>query len=184
MSDHPKGPLVVDRKIGTTLPRHIYEGQREHPEATGELTGILNQIALAAKIVSREVNKAGLAEVLGFTGRENVQGEKVRKLDQFANDVFIAAINHMGHFCIMVSEEVSEPIEIPEKYAGGQYSICFDPLDGSSNIDANVGVGSIFAIFHKVSPGTQGTMEAVSYTHLRAHETVLDLVCRLLLEKK
>jgi fructose-1,6-bisphosphatase I len=151
--------LVVDRKIGMTLPRHIYEGQREHPEATGELTGILNQIALAAKIVSREVNKAGLAELLGFTGKENVQGERVRKLDQFANDVFIAAFNHMGHFCIMVSEEVSDPIEIPEKYAGGQYSICFDPLDGSSNIDANVSVGSIFAVFHKVSPGVLGTME-------------------------
>ncbi|MHB1345335.1 MAG: class 1 fructose-bisphosphatase [Thermoleophilia bacterium] len=150
---------MVDKKIGMTLPRHIYEGQREHPEATGELTGILNQIALAAKIVSREVSKAGLAELLGFTGKENVQGEQVRKLDQFANDVFIAAFNHMGHFCIMVSEEVSDPIEIPEKYAGGQYSICFDPLDGSSNIDANVSVGSIFAIFHKVSPGARGTVE-------------------------
>ncbi|MHB0981472.1 MAG: class 1 fructose-bisphosphatase [Thermoleophilia bacterium] len=150
---------MVDKKLGMTLTRHIYEGQREHPEATGELTGILNQIALAAKIVSREVNKAGLAEVLGLTGKENVQGELVRKLDQFANDVFIAAFNHMGHFCIMVSEEVSDPIEIPEKYAGGQYSICFDPLDGSSNIDANVSVGSIFAIFHKVSPGVRGTLE-------------------------
>jgi fructose-1,6-bisphosphatase I len=150
---------VVDKKIGMTLTRHIYEGQRDHPAATGELTGILNQIALAAKIVSREVNKAGLAEVLGFTGKENVQGEQVRKLDEFANDVFIAAFNHLGHFCIMVSEEVDDPIEIPEKYEGGQYSICFDPLDGSSNIDANVGVGSIFGVFHKVSPGVKGTVE-------------------------
>lgn len=150
---------MVEKKIGMTLTRHIYEGEREHPEATGELTGILNQIALASKIVSREVSKAGLAHILGFTGKENVQGEDVRKLDVFANDVFVAAFNHLGHFCIMLSEEVQEPIEIPERYTGGQYAICFDPLDGSSNIDANVSVGSIFGIYHKISPGEGGTKE-------------------------
>ncbi|MCZ7664720.1 MAG: class 1 fructose-bisphosphatase [Thermoleophilia bacterium] len=150
----------MDSKIGMTLTRHIYEGERVHPEATGELTGILNQIALAAKIVSREVRKAGLAEILGFTGQRNVQGEEVRKLDQFANDVFMTAFSHLGHFCIMASEEVDKPIPMPVdgRPDGGRYSVVFDPLDGSSNIDANVGVGSIFAVHHKISPGRDGTI--------------------------
>ncbi|GAB4255737.1 MAG: class 1 fructose-bisphosphatase [Thermoleophilia bacterium] len=150
----------MDSKIGMTLTRHIYEGERMHPEATGELTGILNQIALAAKIVSREVRKAGLAEILGFTGKKNVQGEEVRKLDTFANDVFMTAFSHLGHFCIMASEEVDEPIPVPvdDRPNGGRYSIVFDPLDGSSNIDANVSVGSIFAVHQKISPGPEGTI--------------------------
>ena len=150
---------MVDQHIGMTLTRHIYEAQHEHPEAKGELTGILNQIALAAKIVSREVSKAGLVELLGFTGKQNVQGEQVRKLDEFAHDVFVHSFDHLGHFCIMASEEADDPIRIPEKYNHGHYSIVFDPLDGSSNIDANVGVGSIFAIHRKVSRGAEGTLE-------------------------
>lgn len=146
----------MDGRIGMTLTRHIYEGQLEHPEATGQLTGILNQVALAAKIVSREVNKAGLAELLGFTGDENVQGEEVRKLDQFAQDVFYAAFDHPGHFCIMVSEEEEAVIPIPDEFEKGPYAIAFDPLDGSSNIDANITVGTIFAIWRRVSEGKDG----------------------------
>lgn len=138
-------------QLGITLTRHIYEEQRLHPGATGELTGILNQIALAAKVVSREVNKAGLAEILGLTGEENVQGEQVRKLDEFANDVFISAFDHCGHFCIMASEEVDRPIPIPDQFPKGHYAIAFDPLDGSSNIDVNVSIGTIFAIHRRVS---------------------------------
>ena len=138
-------------KIGITLTRLLFEEQRLHPEATGELTGILNQIALAAKIVSREVNKAGLAEILGLTGEENVQGEQVRKLDVFANDVFMAAFDHCGHFCIMASEEVDGPIMIPNQFEKGHYCIAFDPLDGSSNIDVNVSIGTIFAVHKKIT---------------------------------
>lgn len=145
--------------LGITLTRHIFEGQQKHPKATGELTGILNQIALAAKVMSRKVNRAGLADVLGYTGVQNVQGEDVRRLDELANDVFIAAFDHLGHFCVMASEEVEDIIPIPDEYPCGHYSIAFDPLDGSSNIDANVSVGTIFAVHRKVSPGIRGTSE-------------------------
>ena len=142
--------------IGINLTRHIYETQQSHPEATGELSAILNQIALAAKVVSRKVNRAGLADILGYTGTENIQGEEVRRLDVLANDVFIAAFDHLGNFCIMASEEVDDAIPIPDQYECGKYSVAFDPLDGSSNIDANVSVGTIFAIHRKVSEGTRG----------------------------
>ncbi len=145
-------------KVGITLTRHIYEKQKEHPEATGELTGILNQIALASKIVSREVNKAGLAEILGFTGDVNVQGEEVQKLDEYANEVFLYTLGRSGHFCIMATEEDDETIPIPEGYKCGHYSISLDPLDGSSNIDVNVSIGTIFAIHRKVSSGEKGAL--------------------------
>ncbi len=150
---------MASKTIGVTLTRHVYEEQRLHPEATGELSGILNQIALAAKIVSREVTKAGLVEILGLTGEENVQGEEVRKLDEFAQDVFYAAFDHCGHFCIMASEEVDDVIPIPDRFPTGRYSIAFDPLDGSSNIDVNVSIGTIFAIHHKVSAGPRGALQ-------------------------
>ncbi len=145
--------------FGITLTRHIYDKQKDYPQATGEFTGILNQIALAAKIISREVNKAGLLEILGLTGIKNVQGEEVRKLDDFANEIFISACEHSGHFAILASEENPDPIPIPEHYKTGHYSMAFDPLDGSSNIDANVSVGSIFAIHKKVSKGDKGTKD-------------------------
>ncbi|MFV1957574.1 MAG: class 1 fructose-bisphosphatase [bacterium] len=146
-------------KVGITLTRHIYEKQKEHPEATGELTGILNQIALASKIVSREVNKAGLVEILGLTGDVNVQGEEVQKLDDFANEIFLYALGRSGHFCIMATEEDDETIPIPEGYRTGHYSISLDPLDGSSNIDVNVSIGTIFSIHRKISAGEKGTLE-------------------------
>ena len=141
----------MDRKIGINLSRHIYEMQREHPEATGELTGILNQIAFASKIVSREVNKAGLVEILGLTGEKNVQGEEVQKLDDFANQVFLNILGKSGHFCVMATEEEGGVITIPEGYGRGHYSIALDPLDGSSNIDVNVNIGTIFAIHRRIT---------------------------------
>ena len=150
---------MADSRLGITLTRHVYERQRALPDATGELSGILNQIALAAKVISREVNKAGLAEILGLTGEQNVQGEEVKKLDEFANDVVISALDHSGHFCIMASEEMKDPIEIPSEFPSGPYCIAFDPLDGSSNIDVNVSIGTIFAVHRKVSHGPRGGME-------------------------
>jgi len=146
----------MDRKIGINLARHIYEMQREHPEATGELTGILNQIAFASKIVSREVNKAGLVEVLGLTGEKNVQGEEVQKLDDFANGVFVNILGKSGHFCVMATEEEADIIPIPPGYGKGHYSVALDPLDGSSNIDVNVNIGTIFSIHRRVSEGDDG----------------------------
>ncbi|MGD8353067.1 MAG: class 1 fructose-bisphosphatase [Pseudomonadota bacterium] len=147
---------MADKKIGINLTRHIYEKQKEHPEATGELTGILNQIAFAAKIVSREVNKAGLVEILGLTGHENVQGEEVQKLDVFANEVFLNILGKSGHFCVMATEEEEEVIPVPEGYKRGGYSVALDPLDGSSNIDVNVSIGTIFSIHKRVSGSGDG----------------------------
>jgi len=144
---------MVERDFGITLTRHIYERQRRHPGATGELSGILSQVALAAKIVSREVSKAGLVELLGLTGEENVQGEEVKKLDEYANDVFVHTLTHSGHFCIMASEEMKDAIRVSD--APGHYAIAFDPLDGSSNIDANVSIGTIFAVHRKRSKGPE-----------------------------
>jgi len=143
-----------------TLERHIIEGERQHPEATGELSALLSNLALAAKVISREVNKAGLVDILGFTGDENVHGEKVKKLDIYANDMMIKAMDHGGHLCAMASEEEEDIIHIPTKHRVGKYVILFDPLDGSSNIDANISIGTIFSIYKRLSQdGTPGTME-------------------------
>jgi len=147
---------MTDKKIGINLTRHIYEKQREHPEATGELTGILNQLAFAAKIVSREVNKAGLVEILGLTGEKNVQGEEVQKLDDFANEVFLNILGKSGHFCVMATEEEADIIPVPSGYGRGHYSVALDPLDGSSNIDVNVNIGTIFSIHRRISEGDDG----------------------------
>jgi fructose-1,6-bisphosphatase I len=154
---------MTDSKIGINLTRHIYHEQMEHPEATGELSGILNQIAFAGKIVSREVNKAGLVEILGLTGDKNVQGEEVQKLDEFANEVFLNILGKSGHFCVMATEEEAEIVLVPDGYDRGHYSIALDPLDGSSNIDVNVNIGTIFSVHRRVSegenPGKQDLMQ-------------------------
>ena len=130
-----------------------------HPEATGAFTRLLWDLTLAAKTISREVNKAGLVDILGTTGSSNVQGEEVQKLDRFAQDTIFKAMDHGGHLCCMASEEVSDVIEIPARFPKGKYVLVFDPLDGSSNIDVNVSVGTIFSILRKVTPGEDGTLD-------------------------
>jgi len=142
-----------------TIERHILEQQRFFPEATGEFTYLLYDIALAAKIISREVNKAGLAEILGLAGVENIQGEQVMKLDVFANETMIRMNDHTGRLCAMASEENPDVIPIPERFPCGKYVLVFDPLDGSANIDVNVSVGTIFSIHRKVSAGPRGSLE-------------------------
>lgn len=143
-----------------TLTRHIIEEQRRYPEATGKFTDLMNDIAFAAKLISYYTNKAGLMDVLGETDNVNVQGEIVKKLDVFANDTMVKALDHNGHLCVMASEESEDIIAIPEQYPLGKYVCLYDPLDGSSNIDANVSVGTIFAIYNRVSPeGRPGTLE-------------------------
>ena len=129
-----------------TIERHILEQQKFFPEAHGELTDLLNDVAFAAKLVRKEVVRAGLVDILGFTGSTNVQGEEVKKLDIFANEKIISAIGQHGRFAIMGSEE-NEGIIIPPKNESGNYALLFDPLDGSSNIDVNVSVGTIFSIY-------------------------------------
>lgn len=143
-----------------TLARHIIEEEKKHPYATGELSGLLHDLSLAAKVISLEVNKAGLVDILGFTGDNNVHGEKVKKLDIFAHDMLIRAMDHGGHLCVMASEEEEDIIHIPPKFNLGKYVLLFDPLDGSSNIDANVSIGTIFSIYRRVSTeGEPGTLE-------------------------
>ncbi|MFC2088965.1 class 1 fructose-bisphosphatase [Calditrichota bacterium] len=143
-----------------TLTRHIIEEQRKFPEATGEFTDLMNDLAFASKLISYHTNKAGLLSVLGKTGEINIQGEEVRKLDYFAHETMVKALDHGGNLCAMVSEEEEDIIPIPEEYPVGKYVCLFDPLDGSSNIDANVSVGTIFAIYRRITPDdTPGTLD-------------------------
>ncbi len=140
--------------IGTTITQHILSQQRENPEATGAFTNLLHELIVAAKVISKEVNKAGLADILGATGEINVQEEKVQKLDVYANRIIIERMQHIGQLCCMGSEEVADLIDIPSKYPKGNYILLFDPLDGSSNIDVNISIGTIFGIYRKKSEET------------------------------
>ena len=143
-----------------TLARHIINQERKHPEATGELSNLLHDLSLATKVISLEVNKAGLVDILGFTGDNNVHGEQVKKLDMYAHDMMVRAMDHGGHLCAMASEEEEEIIHIPPHFHIGKYVLLFDPLDGSSNIDANVSIGTIFSIYKRISSDNQpGTTE-------------------------
>ncbi len=144
---------------GMNIQSHIFEQERKHPNASGSLTGLLMDLIYAAKIISREVNKAGLVDVLGITGNENVHGEEVKKLDEYANQKIFNAMDHSGHLCIMASEEMEEAVPIPDKYPKGKYVLLFDPLDGSSNIDANVSIGTIFSIHRKKTDGVDGKLD-------------------------
>ena len=144
-----------------TIDRFIIEQERQFPEATGALSGILYDIALAAKIISSKVRRAGLVDILGSANAENVQGEIQQKLDVFANETIIMAMDHTGKLCVMASEEEPGLIDIPEGFKCGKYVLLFDPLDGSSNIDVNVPVGTIFSVLQKITRGTRGEMEDV-----------------------
>ncbi len=142
-----------------TIDRHILEEERLHPAATGAFSSILYDIALAAKLISREVRQAGLVDILGATDDVNVHGEQVRKLDQYAHEVLYRALDHGGYLCCMASEESEEIIPIPDRFPKGKYVVLFDPLDGSSNIDSNISVGTIFSIHRKRSSGPDGSLE-------------------------
>ena len=141
-----------------TIERHIIEQERKFPEATGAFSSILYEIALAAKLISREVNMAGLVDILGGTGRQNVHGEHVKKLDIWAHEVIFKALDHGGHLCCMASEEANDIMPIPEKFPTGRYVLLYDPLDGSSNIEANVSIGTIFSMHRKISSAERGAL--------------------------
>jgi len=143
-----------------TIERHILEQQRQHPEATGTLTSILYDIALAGKIIARETTRAALEEILGLTGSLNVQGETVAKLDEYANTAIVRLNQFTGRLAVMASEEMTDIIPIPDEYPTGRYVLLFDPLDGSSNIDYSVSIGTIFSILRRKSPDdSRGTLE-------------------------
>jgi fructose-1,6-bisphosphatase I len=144
----------MTKKVGITITEHILKEQRENPEATGAFTHLLHELIVAAKVISREVNKAGLVDILGATGDINIQEEQVQKLDMFSNRVIIERMQHVGQLCCMGSEEVADLIDIPPQFPKGNYILVFDPLDGSSNIDVNVSIGTIFGIYKKISKGT------------------------------
>jgi len=142
----------MNRPLGITVSRHIMDLQRMHPEATGDLSGLLNELIVAAKTISAEVNMAGLADVLGMSGKINIQGEEVQKLDEFANNTIKRRMAQCGYLCVMTSEEEEGVIPVKEGYEG-KYTLAFDPLDGSSNIDVNVSIGTIFSIHRRKSDG-------------------------------
>lgn len=130
----------------TTLTQFIIEEQRGIEEATGDFTGLLNDIGVACKKISGLVNKGDLVGILGAAGSENVQGEEQKKMDILTNDIFIECNEWAGHLAGMASEEMDDMYPIPEQFPRGKYLITFDPLDGSSNMDVNVSVGTIFSI--------------------------------------
>ena len=142
-----------------TISRYILEQQMKVPGATGEFTGLLTTITLAAKVITREVRRAGLSNILGLTGAENVQGERVTKLDDFAHKMLLEILGRSGQVCALASEEEADIIQIPDGYPYGKYVVLLDPLDGSSNIDANVSVGTIFSIHRRVTKDGRGTLE-------------------------
>jgi len=152
--------------IGTELTRFILEEERKYPDATGSLTLALNTIASACKVIASHVRMAGLVDILGKAGKMNIQGEEVQKLDELSNEILIDYLSDCGEFYALASEELDEPI-FPEKGKNGKYVISFDPLDGSSNIDVNVSIGTIFSI-HKKVDGTINDFLQEGYKQIAA----------------
>jgi len=142
-----------------TIGRHLVEQQKNFADSTGDFTSLMWDLTIAFKVISTEVNKAGLLDVLGLTGETNVHGEGVKKLDIFAHDTIFKSMDHGGHLCLMASEESADILPIPAQFKKGKYILLFDPLDGSSNIDVNVSVGTIFSILRRKSEGPDGRLE-------------------------
>ena len=137
----------------TTLNDFIVLKQKDFPYAKGELSSLLSHIGTAAKIVNKKINKAGLIDIIGLAGEVNIQGENQQKLDVFADEVFISALLSSGECCGVATEENENEIVFSDSYASkGKYIVCIDPLDGSSNIDYNVSVGTIFSIYRRITP--------------------------------
>ncbi|HEY9817254.1 MAG TPA: class 1 fructose-bisphosphatase [Candidatus Obscuribacterales bacterium] len=148
---------ALDRDC-TTLSRHVLQQLHSFSTDAQDLSALMNRIALAAKLVARRLNRSGLVEdALGFTGRTNVQGEDVKRMDVYANQVFISAFEQSGLVCRLASEEMENPYYIPENCPIGRYTLLYDPIDGSSNVDINLNVGSIFAIRRQEGEDLDGT---------------------------
>lgn len=143
----------------TTLVRFLIEERRHHPDASGELNALILDVALACKAISNRVARGDLANVLDPADAVNVQGEVQQKLDVLANEYFLRACEWGGQVAGIASEELDEPYPLPVQYPRGKYLLMFDPLDGSSNVDVNVSVGSIFSILRAPNPGTDAVLE-------------------------
>src|ERR1700704_368080 len=168
------GPISAarsrSRRMGTvngseviTIERFIMEQERLYPEATGELSNLLYDLCLAAKIISRHVRRAGLSDILGAAGAVNVSGDLQQKLDLFANETVRNSVQHTGRVCVTASEEDPEPVPVPPGKAAGKYVVLYDPLDGSMNIDVNVSIGTIFSIHKRIAKksGTAGLADCL-----------------------
>ena len=151
--------ISIDPTRIMTIERHILEEQTYHPEATGVLTNLLYDLALAGKVIASKTTRAGLAEILGRTEDINIQGEQVMKLDRFADLTIFRLNDHTGRVAAMASEENDSILLVPDKYPKGKYILLYDPLDGSSNIDYNVPIGTIFAVYKRISEEGPGTLE-------------------------
>ena len=147
---------MIDGQI-VTIERFLLDTQPEY--ARGDLTAILYDIALAGKIISAQTRRAGLLDVLGLAGKVNVQGESQQKLDLIADDVIVRLMDHTGRLAALVTEERKEFIRIPDKYKKGSYVLVYDPLDGSSNIDTNISIGTIFGIYRVLDDDSPGVLE-------------------------
>jgi fructose-1,6-bisphosphatase I len=132
--------------IGQSVNQFLVETQRAHPSATGDLTGLLNDVISACKKIANLVNRSSILGLEGYASSNNVQGEHQKKLDILTNDVMVEHLNWTGHLAAMVSEEIDDIITISDDYPKGKYLLCFDPLDGSSNVDINLSVGTIFSV--------------------------------------
>jgi fructose-1,6-bisphosphatase I len=150
MNHDSLSPPAFPSVVGTTLEAHIMAGMRGAPGATGEFASLLNAIGLAVRIIHTRVRAAGLADMLGYTGETNVQGERVQKLDAFANEVLCTVLERSGRCAMVASEELEQAHVLSET---GKYIVCFDPLDGSSNIDVNISIGTIFCVLRAQSAG-------------------------------
>ncbi|MBV6435442.1 MAG: class 1 fructose-bisphosphatase [Chloroflexi bacterium] len=142
-----------------TIERFILQQQARFPDATGTLTNLLYDIALAAKLIASEIRRFGLGDIVGAAGTENVHGERQQKLDVFADEVIVRMNDHTGRLAAMASEEHEEIIEVAPRYGSGKYVLLYDPLDGSSNIDVNVSVGTIFSVHRRITSGPVGTLQ-------------------------
>jgi fructose-1,6-bisphosphatase I len=130
----------------TTLTRFIIEKQKGYPGATGEFSSLMAQIGVVGKMIAQDLRRAGLINILGYTGGTNVQGEAVKKLDELANDTFLKVFQYSDLVCALASEEMDKPVQLPENWPRGKYMLLFDPLDGSSNTDVNMPMGTIFSV--------------------------------------
>lgn len=147
----------IDLPIGITLDRFIKSNQSQYPNAAGELSQLLRDIALASKVVNREINKAGLVDIMGYVGVTNSGGDHQQKLDLLANTRFTRALSKGGEACGIASEETEQFIDLKNN---GKYIVTIDPLDGSNNIDVNVSIGTIFSIFKKQTPASEPLQES------------------------
>jgi len=149
----------LDHARINTIERHILEEQQSHPEATGTLTSLLYDLALAGKVIASQTSRGGLVEILGKTGETNIQGEEVMKLDDLADQMIYRLNDHTGRLAVMASEEQEDILQVSPRFPNGKYVLLYDPLDGSSNIDYNVSIGTIFGIYNRKSESGPGTLE-------------------------